>query len=118
MFNSIRNKLVRPSAGVSGLSGLGILARRFLPLFSRRSSDPSSLQHLGTLPLTPQCSVALVRIREETLVLGITAQSVTLLTKSSDGTLKDPFASTNGPAETSREAPARCRPTKKGRKSS
>jgi len=41
----------------------------------------TAVQHLGTLPLTPQSSLALVRVYKETLVLGITAQSVTLLAK-------------------------------------
>jgi flagellar biogenesis protein FliO len=39
------------------------------------------LEHLVTLPLTAQVSLALVRLHDETLLLGITAQSVTLLTR-------------------------------------
>jgi flagellar biogenesis protein FliO len=47
------------------------------------------LQHLGFLSLTPQCSVALVRIEREILVLGVTPHAVTLLTKTHDPNAKE-----------------------------
>jgi flagellar biogenesis protein FliO len=41
----------------------------------------NALEHLGSLPLTAQSSLALVRLQDETLLLGITPQTITLLTK-------------------------------------
>ena len=55
--------------------------QRLLPKLGRRSQAADRLQTLGFLPLTPQCSVALVRVGHETLVLGLTPHAVTLLTK-------------------------------------
>jgi flagellar biogenesis protein FliO len=40
-----------------------------------------ALEHLGTLPLTAQSSLALVRLHDETLLLGITPQSIKVLAK-------------------------------------
>jgi flagellar biogenesis protein FliO len=62
-------------------ASLWLIARRLLPLCGQSQRPESPLRHLGTLPLTPPCSVALVRAGQETLVLGLTSQSVTLLTK-------------------------------------
>jgi flagellar biogenesis protein FliO len=58
-----------------------ILAQRFFPRLSQRLQSIGKLQTLGMLTLTPQCSVAVVRAGRETLVLGLTPHSVTLLTK-------------------------------------
>lgn len=64
-----------------GMLGVAVVARRFLGQLGRRSPLNGFLKHVGTLPLTPQCSVALVRAGKETLVLGVTSQSITLLRK-------------------------------------
>jgi len=64
------------------IGGVLMLLRRFLPQVGKRLQFADRLQHQGILALTPQCSVALVRIGQETLVLGVTPHAVTLLTKS------------------------------------
>jgi flagellar biosynthetic protein FliO len=70
---------------IAAIFGIALLVRRFLPVFAQRSHGEGPLQRLGMLALTPQCSVALVRVGQETLVLGLTTHSVTLLTKSVGG---------------------------------
>lgn len=80
--------------GVLGLlliSLLGVVAivRRFAPQLGQRFHRAGRLKHLGCLSLTPQCSVALVRIGREILVLGLTPQAVTLLTKTHESDAKD-----------------------------
>jgi len=78
MFQTIS----RPSA----LFGAGIpswraLWRRLWQALGRRSATRGALEHLGSLPLTAQSSLALVRLNKETLLLGISPQGITLLTK-------------------------------------
>lgn len=58
--------------------------RRLLPALSRRAIAGNALEHLGSLPLTAQSSLALVRLQGETLLLGVTAQRITLLAKGSE----------------------------------
>lgn len=58
----------------------GLVVRRYRQWSGGGAAVGSTLQHLGTLALTPPCSLALVRVGHETLVLGLTSQSVTLLT--------------------------------------
>ena len=67
-----------------GLTRLRALFRRVFPSLGRRSAFGGALEHLGSLPLTAHSSLALVRLYKETLLLGITPQSVTLLSKRSD----------------------------------
>jgi flagellar biogenesis protein FliO len=80
---------------VAGIVGVALLARRFLPLLGQKYRPEGTLQHLGLLALTPQCSVALVRAGQETLILGLTPHSVTLLTKSGEpanqSAIRDPL---------------------------
>ena len=64
-----------------GLAGVLLLVRWWAPQFKQRMQFAGRLQREGLLALTPQCSVALVRIGQETLVLGVTPHTVTLLTK-------------------------------------
>ncbi len=66
-----------------GLILVAVVAHRLLPLLKRNGGPNHPLKHLGSLALTPQCSVALVQIGGETLILGIGAQSVSLLAKAS-----------------------------------
>ncbi|MGE0679675.1 MAG: FliO/MopB family protein [Candidatus Binatia bacterium] len=67
-----------------GFLGVVAIVRRFAPQLGQRLQRAGRLQHLGSLSLTPQCSVALVRIEGEILVLGLTPHTVTLLTKAQD----------------------------------
>lgn len=66
---------------MAAVFGAALLVRRLLPIFAQHSHGEGPLQRLGMLALTPQCSVAVVRVGQETLVLGLTAHSMTLLTK-------------------------------------
>lgn len=76
---------------LAGVVGVAILARRFLPLNGQRNPRQGPLQPLGLLALTPQCSVALVQAGQDTLVLGLTPQTVTLLTKVAEPTPRNPL---------------------------
>jgi flagellar biogenesis protein FliO len=67
-----------------GVIGIAVVMRRFAPQWGQRLQLAGRLQHVGLLSLTPQCSVALVRIGQETLVLGLTPHAITLLTKTSE----------------------------------
>jgi len=77
-----KNSLHRRQGG-GGLSGYTALLQRLVPALRRRGNLGNALEHLGSLPLTAQSSLALVRLQGETLLLGITPQSITLLTKES-----------------------------------
>lgn len=74
----------------NGLSSFGALFQRFIPALSRRGSVGGVLEHLGTMPLTAQSSLALVRLNGETLLLGITPQNISLLTKGNDPAAAQP----------------------------
>jgi flagellar biogenesis protein FliO len=65
----------------SGGNGLGAFFHWLMPALSRQRTIGNALVHLGTLPLTAQSSLSLVRLHDETLLLGITPQNITLLTK-------------------------------------
>ena len=67
-----------------GMGGVIALLRRWAPQLRQRLQLADRLQHQGLLSLTPQCSVALVRVGQETLVLGVTPHSVTLLMKAQE----------------------------------
>lgn len=62
-------------------SGLGAALRRLVPALARRRGAGQRLEHLETLPLTAQSSVALIRAGAETLLLGITPQGISLLAR-------------------------------------
>jgi flagellar biogenesis protein FliO len=62
------------------------LCRRVFAGFNRRADAPSALEHVASLPLTTHASVALVRFNKETLLLGITPQGITLLSRACDET--------------------------------
>ena len=84
MFDLISRNRTPSRPALIDLTNLGSAIARWLPFAGRGAAVSASLQLLGTLPLTAQSSLALVRVHSETLVLGITPQSVTLLTKTSD----------------------------------
>jgi flagellar biogenesis protein FliO len=58
--------------------------RRFAPLLGRRSLLGERVQHLGTLPLTTQSSLAVIRFNNETLLIGVTTQNMTLIARAPD----------------------------------
>ena len=84
MFDLISRNRTHSRPAFLDLNNLGSVIARWLPLAGRSSAVGAALQHLGTLPLTAQSSLTLVRVYNETLVLGITPHSVTLLTKAPD----------------------------------
>lgn len=63
------------------IAGWSLLLQRFIPALRRRASANGALEHLGSLALTAQSSLALVRWRDQTLLLGITPQGISLLTQ-------------------------------------
>ncbi len=74
----------KPRGNVVGLAWLCAGLRRIVPSLRRRAVLNGMLEHLGSLPLTAHSSLALVRLHNETLLLGITPQSITLLSKGND----------------------------------
>lgn len=81
MFDVIQGEMTTVGLVLGGLVFIAILARRLQPLLAQRGGSKGALKHLGTLALTPQCSVSLVQVGKETLVLGLTPQNVSLLAK-------------------------------------
>ncbi len=67
-----------------GPARLCAIFRRLFPRLHRHSAFDGALEHLGSLALTAHSSLALVRLYKETLLLGITPQSITLLSKGND----------------------------------
>ena len=100
MFHRSKLNFTLSRPGCPDLTTLGAVIGRWLPFAGRRSVLGTALQHLGTLPLTTQSSLALVRVYNETLVLGITPHSVTLLTKAvADGLHSAPVSGDTVAAE-------------------
>jgi flagellar biogenesis protein FliO len=93
MFDGRSQNFIRSRLGFPDLNSLSDVIGRWLPFAGRRSGVATALQHLGTLPLTTQSSLALVRVYKETLVLGITPHSITLLAKADAGSLHSEGAS-------------------------
>ena len=81
MFNGLKQNVPHARSGLLDFNSLSSVIGRWFSFGGRRSGLGTAVQHLGTLPLTPQSSLALVRVYKETLVLGITAQNITLLTR-------------------------------------
>jgi flagellar biogenesis protein FliO len=63
------------------LNGLRALFQRLGAALGRRQGATGILEHLATLPLGAQSSLVVVRLQGETLLLGATAQRITLLSK-------------------------------------
>ncbi len=73
-------RLFKPRVNpIVGLARWCVGVGRALPSLRRRSAIDGALEHLGSLPLTAHSSLALVRLYKDTLLLGITSQSITLL---------------------------------------
>jgi flagellar biogenesis protein FliO len=81
MFTSLKKYSSVPCDPWAGIAGLAAFLRRIIPALGRRAPAGGALEHLGSLPLTAHSSLALVRLNQETLLLGITPQGITLLTK-------------------------------------
>ena len=77
----IGSEFAAPALMVVGAAAVAVFSRRLGPFFNHKSGRSDFPRHLGTLMLNPKCSVAMVQAGEETLLLGLTASSVTLLTK-------------------------------------
>lgn len=76
---------VAPSS-VGNFSALRALWQRVIGAFAGRRVGGGALEHLATLPLGPQPSLVLVRLGQQTLLLGATAQRINLLAKTSSET--------------------------------
>jgi flagellar biogenesis protein FliO len=80
MFAMLHRHLARPRTTLPDFASAAQVFLRWLALPARRAAA-QSLQLLESVPLTAQASVVLVRVDNETLVLGVTPQSVTVLAK-------------------------------------
>ena len=69
------------SGVVSGFTGARALLKRFIGAFARRQAAGGALEHLATLPLGAQPSLVLVRLGQQTLLLGATSRQINLLAK-------------------------------------
>jgi len=79
MFPFARRNSFSIDAAAGSYNFFCALLRRLFPTVKRRASNDGALEHLASLPLTAQSCLALVRLNQETLLLGITPQSITLL---------------------------------------
>jgi flagellar biogenesis protein FliO len=107
VFQLLKNHSRKPTQDGGAPGGLGALFSRLIPVLSHRASVGGVLEHLGPLPLTAQSSLALVRLQDETLLLGITPQSVTLLTKGHRAEGIGPSVSNLGASSPEEEPPRR-----------
>jgi flagellar biogenesis protein FliO len=88
----IGSDIATPALMVVGAGVVALFARRLGSLFHPKAQRHNLPRHLGSLVLNPKCSVALVQAGSETLLLGVTATTVTLLTR---------LANSEAPAEDS-----------------
>ena len=65
----------------SGFTAARALFRRLVGAFAGRPVADGALEHLATLPLGAQPSLVLVRLGQQTLLLGATARQINLLAK-------------------------------------
>jgi len=100
MFQTISRPSALSGAGIASCSALW---RRLWQALSPRSATGGALEHLGSLPLTAQSSLALVRLNKETLLLGISPQGITLLTKNREQNAEDTRKRDNKKIPTERE---------------
>jgi flagellar biosynthetic protein FliO len=77
--------LIRTLGGLGLVIGVILLAyvgiRRFGPKYLRRRSDQQSLSIIESLPLGEKRSVALIKVCDQRLLIGHTANQITLLTQ-------------------------------------
>ncbi len=81
MFSLLKKSPVDALPHFGVLAGWSYVWQRLVPALRRRANSQGALEHLGSLPLTAQSSLALVRWRDRTLLLGITPQGISLLTQ-------------------------------------
>lgn len=81
--------------GFAGLTGLGAIFRRLFPGWNRRSAAGGAMEHLASLPLTAQSTLALIRVYDQQLLLGVTPANITLIATANgpDATTKNKTAS-------------------------
>lgn len=79
MFFSRKKKNFNALPELGSLAGWTLILQRFLPALRRNGSGERALEHLDSLTLTAQSSLALVRWRDQTLLLGVTPQGISLL---------------------------------------
>jgi len=77
----IGSDMATPALMVVGAALVALFSRRLGAFFHPKAERRNLPRHLGSLMLNPKCSVAMVQAGNETLLLGVTATSVTLLTK-------------------------------------
>jgi flagellar biogenesis protein FliO len=82
MFAMFSRQSARPRAALPDLTSIAEFIARWFSLSARRAAT-HSLHLLESVPLTAQASVSLVRFGSETLVLGVTSQTITVLAKGS-----------------------------------
>jgi flagellar biogenesis protein FliO len=75
------NRLAQPYRTFSDLRGAGKYFISWLSLTKQHRRRTQSMQLLETIVLTTQASIALVRFEQDTLMLGVTPQNVTVLAK-------------------------------------
>lgn len=69
------------SGTAAGFTGARALLTRLIGAFAGRPVAGGTLEHLATLPLGGQPSLVLVRLGQQTLLLGATARQINLLAK-------------------------------------
>jgi flagellar biogenesis protein FliO len=105
MFASLKKNSFATHDTWAGIAGLAAFIRRIVPALARRSAVAGALEHLASLPLTAHSSLALVRLNKQTLLLGITPQGITLLTKDAAQRNARRPGSKNGGARSERRIP-------------
>ena len=89
-----------PEANPSGMARA--LIQRLASAFSRRHASAGALEHLATLPLSAQPSLVLVRLGPQNLLLGATAQGISVLASSpADATEQSSLAAETVPHQES-----------------
>jgi flagellar biogenesis protein FliO len=80
----LRDQFVNSVPAISVAGNSKSIWRRILSALRFNVATDGGLEHLGTLALTTHATVSLVRWQDRTLLLGITQQTVTLLTSSEE----------------------------------
>ena len=100
-FRKKRNFPVVPEIG--SLAGWNLILQRFVPALRRHGSGERALEHLDSLALTAQSSLALVRWRDQTLLLGVTPQGISLLIQDGEPKQSATHQTTNAAQTSSKE---------------
>ena len=84
MFFRGKKQILNATPELTSFAGWSLLAQRFLPSLRRHGSGQRALEQLDSLPLSAHSSLALVRWHDQTLLLGVTPQGISLLIQSDD----------------------------------